>query len=107
MYEYKAYVERVVDGDTVDLTIDLGFHTYVVKRVRLSRINAPERFTEEGKLAKSFVENALAVGMEVVVQTQLDSKDKYGRVLGEIFIDKHFSLNEMMLMNGLAVPYNG
>jgi endonuclease YncB( thermonuclease family) len=107
MYEYKAYVERVVDGDTVDLTIDLGFHTYVVKRVRLSRINAPERFTEEGKLAKAFVENALAVGMEVVVQTQLDSKDKYGRVLGEIFIDKHFSLNEMMLMNGLAVPYNG
>jgi endonuclease YncB( thermonuclease family) len=107
MYEYKAYVERVVDGDTVDLTIDLGFHTYVVKRVRLSRINAPERFTEEGKLAKAFVENALAVGMEVVVQTQLDSKDKYGRILGEIFIDKHFSLNEMMLMNGLAVPYNG
>ena len=107
MYEYKAYVERVVDGDTVDLTIDLGFHTYVVKRVRLSRINAPERFTEEGKLAKAFVENALAVGMEVVVQTQLDSKDKYGRVLGEIFIDKHFSLNEMMFMNGLAVPYNG
>ena len=107
MYEYKAYVERVVDGDTVDLTIDLGFHTYVVKRVRLSRINAPERFTEEGKLAKAFVENALAVGMEVIVQTQLDSKDKYGRVLGEIFIDKHFSLNEMMLMNGLAVPYNG
>jgi endonuclease YncB( thermonuclease family) len=107
MYEYKAYVERVVDGDTVDLTIDLGFHTYVVKRVRLSRINAPERFTEEGKLAKAFVENALAVGMEVIVQTQLDSKDKYGRVLGEIFIDKHFSLNEMMLINGLAVPYKG
>ena len=107
MYEYKAYVERVVDGDTVDLTIDLGFHTYVVKRVRLSRINAPERFTEEGKLAKAFVENALAVGMEVVVQTQLDSKDKYGRVLGEIFIDKHFSLNEMLLMNGLATPYKG
>jgi micrococcal nuclease len=107
MYEYKAYVERVVDGDTVDLTIDLGFYTYVLKRVRLSNINAPERFTEEGKIAKAFVENALAVGMEVVVQTQLDSKDKYGRVLGEIFIDKQFSLNEMLLMNGLATPYNG
>jgi endonuclease YncB( thermonuclease family) len=107
MYEYKAYVERVVDGDTVDLAIDLGFHTYVIKRVRLININAPERFTEEGKLAKAFVESVLAVGMEVVVKTKLDSNDKYGRVLGEIFIDKDFSLNEMLLMNGLASPYKG
>jgi endonuclease YncB( thermonuclease family) len=105
MYEYLARVERVIDGDTVDLSIDLGFHTYVIKRVRLININAPERFTEEGKLAKAFVENALAVGMEVVIKTKLDSNDKYGRVLGEIFIDKNISLNEMLLMNGLASPY--
>lgn len=106
MYEYKAQVNRVVDGDTVDFIIDLGFHTFVTKRVRFLNINAPERFTDKGKIAKQFVEDKLPVGSVVVIKTQLDSNDKYGRILGEIFIDTYpESINKMLLNNGLATPY--
>lgn len=106
MYEYKAYVDRVVDGDTADFIIDLGFHTFVTKRVRFIGVDAPERFTDKGKVTKSFVEQKLPVGSTVVIKTKIDSNDKYGRVLGEIFIDTYLeSLNKMLINNGLASPY--
>ena len=106
MYEYKAKVDRVIDGDTADFIIDLGFHIFITKRVRFIDIDAPERFTDEGKITKQFVEDKLPIGSEVVIKTKLHSGDKYGRVLGEIFIDKYTeSLNKMLLNNGLASPY--
>lgn len=108
MYNYKAKVIKVIDGDTVDLNIDLGFHIWVVKRVRLSGIDTPELYTQTGKTAKAFVENLLPIGLTVTITTKLDSSDKYGRVLGEITIDNNLtSLNKILLNNGLASPYNG
>ena len=107
MYEYKATVDRVIDGDTADFVIDLGFHIYITKRVRFIDIDAPERFTDKGKIAKQFVEGKLPVGSEVIIKTKLHSDDKYGRVLGEIFIDTYTeSLNKMLINNGLATLYN-
>lgn len=106
MYQYKAIVLNIVDGDTVDLNIDLGFHIWTTKRVRLIDINTPERFTEEGKMATEFVRQTIPVGSTVFVKTSLDSKDKYGRVLGEIFRpDELKSLNKMLLENKLAKEY--
>ena len=102
MYEYKARVDKVVDADTLDLIIDLGFHTFVTKRVRLTDINAPERFTDHGKIVKE----KLPVGSVVLIKTKIDSTDKYGRVLAEIFMgNDNVSLNKTLLNNGLAVPY--
>ena len=106
MYEYKARVDKVVDADTLDLIIDLGFHTFVTKRVRLTDINAPERFTDHGKIATNFVKEKLPVGSVVLIKTKIDSTDKYGRVLAEIFMgNDNVSLNNTLLNNGLAVPY--
>ena len=106
MYQYKATVLNVVDGDTIDLNIDLGFHIMVEKRVRLAYIDTPERFSEEGKKATEFVKKTTPVGSIVFIKTSLDSTDKYGRVLGEIFRpDELKSLNKMLLENKLAKEY--
>ena len=83
-YAYQAVLDRVVDGDTVDLWVDLGFSVWVKERFRLAYIDAPERFTEEGKAATQWIKDVLE-GAELVVVSK--SKDKYGRWLGEIFIE--------------------
>lgn len=107
MYTYEAKVLRVVDGDTVDLDIDLGFHTRVTKRVRLSFINAPERNTDLGKRSKEFLLKSIPEESNVIVKTQLDSTDKYGRVLGEIFAsDQISSINKLMVDSGFAEYYH-
>lgn len=105
MYEYRASVKKIVDADTLDLVIDLGFHIFVTKRVRLIGLDAPEKFTEQGKIAKQFVENAAPVNSSVIIQTKIDSLDKYGRILAEIFLNNNKSLNKMLLNNGLANLY--
>ena len=106
MYTYSAEVIKVVDGDTVDLNIDLGFHVKIAKRIRLSLIDAPERFTELGKKSKEFLSNTLPEGSVVTVKTQLDRDDKYGRVLGEIFTqDQISSINKLMIDSGHAEYY--
>lgn len=108
MYTYEAKVIRVIDGDTVDLDIDLGFHTRVVKRVRLAFINAPERYTDLGKRSTEFLAKNIPEESKVIIKTQLDSSDKYGRVLGEIFIpDQISSINKLMVDGGFAEYYNG
>lgn len=107
MYTYEARVIRVVDGDTIDLDIDLGFHTRVIKRIRLSFINAPERHTDLGKRSKDFLLKNIPEGSKVIIKTQLDSTDKYGRVLGEIFApDQISSINKLMVDGGFAEYYN-
>jgi micrococcal nuclease len=106
VYTYSAEVIKVVDGDTVDLDIDLGFHVTISKRVRLLLINAPERFTELGKRSTEFLAKTLPAGSTVTVKTQLDQDDKYGRVLAEIFTaDQISSINKLMIDSGHAEYY--
>ena len=92
MYEYKAKLLRIVDGDTVDVLIDVGFSTFKKERVRLYGINTPEcrtRNLEEkkrGLAAKDRLEEIIAsFGENFLIKTQIDKKGKYGRILGEIF----------------------
>ena len=91
IYIYKAELVRVVDGDTVDLIIDLGFDTSRKERFRLYGIDAPEMNTAEGKAAKKWLEDALMPLEAVCIQTiQLETKakrDKYGRFLAVLYDD--------------------
>jgi micrococcal nuclease len=89
-YIYKATLERVVDGDTVDIVIDMGFSTFRKERIRLYGIDAPEINTEAGKLAKGFVEEWFWDNPKFFVETivaegkNVSKRDKYGRYLGAI-----------------------
>jgi len=113
MYEYSCTVKRVVDGDTVDVILDLGFDILYKSRVRLFGIDTPESRTRDkdekarGKMASAFLENAINNGNSVVIQTKLkDSKGKFGRVLGDVVVDG-VNINQSMVDNHLAVKYFG
>jgi micrococcal nuclease len=106
MYTYSAEIVRVIDGDTVDLNIDLGFHIKMLRRARLLMINAPEKNTDLGRISKEFLSKTLPEGSLVTIKTQLDKNDKYGRVLVEIFVpDEILSVNKIMLDAGHAEHY--
>jgi len=113
VYEYKCEVTRVVDGDTVDCVLDLGFSILHKCRVRLYGIDTPESRTRDldekarGKLASKFLKEAIDNGNKIVLKSQLkDSKGKYGRVLGSIVVDG-LDINKAMIANNLAVKYYG
>tara|TARA_R110002072_G_scaffold211851_2_gene369403 strand:- start:1908 stop:2339 length:432 start_codon:yes stop_codon:yes gene_type:complete len=113
MYEYNCKVTRVVDGDTIDVVLDLGFSILHKCRVRLYGIDTPESRTRDkdekarGKLAAKFLKDSIDKGKTVVLQSKLkDSKGKYGRVLGSVIVDD-VDLNEKMILNFLAVRYHG
>mgnify|MGYP003676026121 FL=1 len=113
MYEYGCKVTRVVDGDTVDCILDLGFSILHKCRIRLYGIDTPESRTRDkdekvrGKLAAKFLKDAIDDGKKVILRTKLkDSKGKYGRVLGEIIVDD-ININVSMIENYLAVAYHG
>ena len=113
MYEYSCTVERVVDGDTIDVTLDLGFDILHKCRVRLYGIDTPESRTRNldekarGKMAGSFLKKSVEEGEKVIIQTKLkDSKGKYGRVLGEVVVDNK-NINKLMIKKNLAVAYFG
>ena len=113
MYEYSCTVTRVVDGDTIDVILDLGFSILHKCRVRLYGIDTPESRTRNkdekirGKLASKFLQDAIDNGKKVVLRSKLkDSKGKYGRVLGEIIVDS-ININQSMIINHLAVAYFG
>jgi micrococcal nuclease len=109
MYRYEATIRRWVDGDTVDVDIDLGFGlVYSNQRIRLYGIDAPEQRTrdlvekEKGLAATAYVNEQAPVGSKVVIKTYKD--DKYGRILGEIFVgDKN--LNTLLTIEGHAIRY--
>lgn len=117
MYEYKAVVKRVIDGDTVVLDIDLGFRTWLRdEHVRLFGINTPELTAkdpvvrEAAKAAKAFVEVRLPVGAVIALQSiEYDGgRDKYGRVLGIIRYvadGNTVELNKQLLEENLATAY--
>lgn len=107
MYEYAATVERVIDGDTVDVTIDLGFRVYLGQRIRLAGIDAPEVSTDEGKDARDFLRRTLPPGQHVVLTTERPRDDKYGRFLATVMKDGTLNINNYMLNTGHARPYDG
>lgn len=103
VYRYKATVARWVDGDTVDLIVDLGFHLFAKTRFRLYGINTPERGQVGYTDATQFAELMAPVGSTVTVDSFQDG-DKYGRWLGVIYTD-HAQVNEALVAAGLAVEY--
>ena len=108
---YKAKILRVVDGDTVDVDIDLGFGlTSNKKRIRLLGIDTPESRTRDltekyyGKLASAFLKSHLEKGKKYKLRTS--KPDKYGRILGEFFI-KDVNINQLLVEENHAVAYKG
>lgn len=99
-----ATVLRVVDGDTVHMELDLGWHVTYTANCRIAGINAPELSTPQGQRAKAFAQGALPEGERVTFHSK--ALDKYGRPLGEIVFgpDKR-AFSEAMLAAGLAVPF--
>ena len=113
MYEYSCTVDRVVDGDTCDVTLDLGFDILYRSRVRLYGIDTPESRTRNkdekvrGKLASAFLQKAIDNGEKVIIETKLkDSRGKFGRVLGNVIVDG-VNINQAMINSYLAVAYFG
>ena len=113
-YEYIAKLVRVVDGDTADAMIDLGFDTWVKKRIRFYGVDAWESRTRnkeekvKGLTAKSFVKDLLENSDEGKFAIRSHGVGKYGRVLGELFVKGHdTSVNELLKENGHAYEYHG
>jgi micrococcal nuclease len=116
MYEYYVRkVENVVDGDTIDVLIDLGFDILFASRVRLAGIDTPESRTKDiaekalGLEAKEYLKKHLKDAKSVVIKTEkMDSSEKYGRILGWVYVDGNtISLNDMMINDGYAWGYLG
>ena len=119
-YNFRVIeINRVVDGDTIDVTIDLGFDLYKKERVRIAGVDTPEKRTrnlEEKALGidatnwlKEKLEGAIDGDDDLVIRTELDGGvGKYGRLLGWCYIgDSNLSLNEMMIAEGYAHAYDG
>ena len=112
MYRYKVNVVKVVDGDTVDVDIDLGFGmTYKKQRVRMLGIDTPESRTRDlvekkfGKASKKHLKSLLEEGSIPLVS---HDKGKFGRILGDLFIgDNEVSVNQQMILDHHAVAYTG
>jgi micrococcal nuclease len=116
MYEYRVKkVTNVVDGDTIDVDIDLGFSVSFSQRLRLAGIDTPESRTTNkvekalGLESKDYLKYKLKDAKEVVVKTEKpDSSEKYGRILGWVYVDGSTkSVNEMMIEDGYAWGYLG
>lgn len=119
MYEYTATILNIVDGDTIDLEVNLGFDIQKKLRIRLARINAPEMHGllkdsaeyQKGLASKKFVEDfSKQTNSKVRIVTLKDKAEKYGRYLAEVFAVegafKDKNLNNEMLTFGFAVLYN-
>ena len=119
MHEYRCKILRVVDGDTVDVDIDLGFGVWMHKeRIRLYGIDTPESRTRDleekkyGLMAKEAVKNFLLIGSTQTLVTIKDKTGKFGRILGKFLIydkktDREMTLNEWLIREHHAVEYHG
>jgi len=119
MHTYKCTILRVVDGDTVDVDIDLGFGVWMRKeRIRVLGIDTPESRTRDkvektyGIMAKEFVKSYLPVGSVQTLQTEKDGTGKFGRILGKFLVydikeDRQMHLGDIMIREHLAVAYHG
>jgi micrococcal nuclease len=116
MYEYYVRkVENVVDGDTIDVLIDLGFDILFQSRVRLAGIDTPESRTKDlaektlGLESKEYLKKYLKDAKSVIIKTEkMDSSEKYGRILGWVYVNGDtVSLNDKMINDGYAWGYLG
>ena len=113
MYEYKCKMVKVVDGDTVDVDIDLGFGVWMRdQRIRLYGIDTPESRTSDDKekvyglAAKDFVVKWTNAG-DLSLKTFKDDRGKFGRILGEIWYGGKHNVNQLLVDNHHAVRYHG
>ena len=118
MYEYKALINRIIDGDTVDIDIDLGFGVWLRdERVRIMGIDTPESRTSDttekqfGLAAKARLKELIPEGSMQVLKTEVnkngeDMKGKFGRILGDFLIEKK-KVTEILVGEGHAVKYQG
>ena len=119
MFEYQCTIVKIIDGDTVDVDIDLGFGVWLKKqRIRFYGIDTPESRTRDleekkyGLVAKVFVETHLPVGSIRTLTTVKDKTGKYGRILGKFkafdsYTDAWVNLNQWMIIKHLGVEYKG
>ena len=108
MYEYRAFVRKVYDGDTVTVDIDLGFGILLKsQKIRLLRINAPEiRGEQRPKGIKSRDALRNKIGNKwIIVKTKKDKKGKYGRWLADLFLDEQ-NINDWLIKEGLAEKFS-
>ena len=114
IYRIKS-VTKVVDGDTIDADIDLGFDISLSKRIRLAGIDTPESRTTNvkekamGLESKEWLKKTLEGAKDILIKTELpDSTEKYGRIIGHLFINgQETSLNNQMIAEGYALAYDG
>jgi micrococcal nuclease len=116
MYEYRCELVRVVDGDTVDVDIDLGFGVWLRKeRIRLYGVDTPESRTRDktekkfGKIASEVVQEYLDRTDTLILRTdQYDAVGKFGRIVGRLYNKKDTtSINDYLIQNNYAAPYYG
>jgi micrococcal nuclease len=116
MYQYKAKILKVLDGDTVDIDLDLGFNIVLSnQRVRMAGIDTPESRTTDkeekirGNLSKKKLAEKLPIGSYVKIETQRsdNNDDKFGRILAVFILEDGTSLNQWMIDNNYAVLYQG
>jgi micrococcal nuclease len=112
MYEYKATVKRVIDGDSLVLDIDLGFYMFMNEtKIRLYGLDAPEMNSKDpllrlqAVLATRYLYDNLPIGSKVTIKTVLDKREKYGRLLATIITEDGLNINEGLLENKLAISY--
>ena len=116
MYEYKCHVTKIVDGDTIEVIMDLGFNIFHGCKVRLRGIDTPESRTRNldekarGILAKNYLKTAIEYNddqdKKIIIKTYKEnSKGKFGRVIGEVWVNG-ININEDMINAYHAVPYN-
>jgi len=112
MYEYKATVKRVIDGDSLVLDIDLGFYMFMNEtKIRLYGLDTPEMNSDDpllrlqAVLATRYLYDNLPVGSKVTIKTVLDKREKYGRLLATITTQDGFNVNDGLLENKLAINY--
>ena len=110
LYNYVLRNVRVVDGDTLEADIDLGFGVALIgMKVRLAKVDCPEVSTEAGVNARGFTKNwveSKAEGVPIIVSVKNYKKDKYGRILGDVSSCGE-DLAQMLGINGHAKPYDG
>ena len=114
IYRIKQII-KVVDGDTIDADIDLGFDISLSKRIRLAAVDTPESRTSDanekkyGLESKEWLKHKVESAKNILIKTELpDSTEKYGRIIGHLFVnDQENSLNDQMIIEGYAWEYSG
>jgi len=114
IYRIRA-IHKVVDGDTIDADIDLGFDISLTKRIRLAGVDTPESRTKDeyekklGLESKEWLKKRCENAKDILIKTELpDSTEKYGRIIGHLYINgEETSLNNQMIAEGYALAYDG